>query len=78
MTDILMPALSPTMEEGRPVEMAGQGRRQGRAWARSSPRSRPTRRPWKSKPCDDGEIAGDSRARRRPRAVKVNTPISRA
>ena len=47
--NILMPALSPTMEEGQARQVAEVKEGDTVAPATSSPRSRPTRRPWRSR-----------------------------
>ena len=46
-TEILMPALSPTMEEGKLAKWLVKEGQADQAGRRSSPRSRPTRPPWR-------------------------------
>jgi pyruvate dehydrogenase E2 component (dihydrolipoamide acetyltransferase) len=75
MTDILMPALSPTMEEGTLAKWLVKPGDAVTA-ARSSPRSRPTRRPMEVEAVDEGVVdallveAGTE-------GVKVNAVIAR-
>ena len=73
--NILMPALSPTMEEGKLAKWLKQGGRHGHAPATSWPRSRPTRRRWRSRPSTRGGSARSS-SPKAPTTLQVNTPIA--
>ncbi len=53
-SDIVMPRLSDSMEEGTVAQLDEVGRRRGRSSARSWSRSRPTRRTWCSRPTPPG------------------------
>ena len=73
-TEILMPALSPTMEEGKLAKwLVKEG--SPSSPATSSPRSRPTRPPWRWRRSTRARCRSCSSPRAR-RGVKVNTPIA--
>ena len=74
-TEILMPALSPTMDGGQAGQVAGEGRRHGQVRRQISPRSRPTRRRWSSRRSTRARSASILVAEG-TEGVQVNTPIA--
>ena len=73
-TEILMPALSPTMEEGKLAKWLVKRARRSRP-ATSSPRSRPTRPPWRWRRSTRARLA-KILVPAGTENVKVNTPIA--
>ena len=73
--EVLMPALSPTMEEGTLSKWLKKPKAIRSRPAMFSPKSKPTRRPWRSRPWTRASSARSS-SPEGTENVKVNTPIA--